>query len=66
MFLRAYVQNSERKFPVLEPHEYEYRRTVNSAVTPTERWRQLIAMADSTVLQEKRRQDPETEVHGPY
>jgi len=57
-FLRAYVQDSERKFLILGPPEYEYRLTVTAAATVTERWRQLITMADSRVLLEKRQQDP--------
>lgn len=58
VFLRAYVENSERRYPVLGPQEYEYRRTVNTASSVTQFWRGLIAQADSTVLLEKRRQDP--------
>ncbi|KAF2727596.1 hypothetical protein EJ04DRAFT_451066, partial [Polyplosphaeria fusca] len=39
------------------PEEYEYRRTVNSASSVTQYWRNLIAQADSTILQDKRRDD---------
>ena len=52
-FLRAYVQDSERKFPILGPSEYEYRLTVTAAATVAERWRQLIAMADSALYAAK-------------
>ncbi|KAF1973216.1 hypothetical protein BU23DRAFT_568519 [Bimuria novae-zelandiae CBS 107.79] len=50
--------HSVQKFVVLGPEEYEYRRTVNSASTVIQCWRELIAQADSTVLLDKRREDP--------
>jgi hypothetical protein len=59
VFLRSYVVDSERAFVTLGPEEYEFRRTVNSASSITQCWRELIAKADSTVLWDKRREDPE-------
>jgi hypothetical protein len=58
LYLNNYVEHSVQKFVTLGPEEYEYRRTVNSASTVIQCWRELIAQADSTVLREKRREEP--------
>ncbi|KAF2740766.1 hypothetical protein EJ04DRAFT_558741 [Polyplosphaeria fusca] len=57
LYLNSYVEDSVQKFVVLRPEEYESRRTVNSASTVIQCWRELIAQADSTVLLDKRRED---------
>ncbi|KAF2731199.1 hypothetical protein EJ04DRAFT_16250 [Polyplosphaeria fusca] len=59
LLLRSYVEESVEKFVVLGPEEYEWRRTVNSASSVTQYWRELIAEADATVLRDQRRKDPE-------
>jgi hypothetical protein len=58
LFLETYTKNSLRKFLVLGPKEYEIRRALNSAASVTHCWRSLIAQADSTILSDKRQQDP--------
>jgi hypothetical protein len=63
LFLRRYVEKAKRKFLVLGPQEYEYRRALNSAASVMQCWRSLIAKADSTVLSAKRRQDPKNRLH---
>jgi 6-pyruvoyl-tetrahydropterin synthase len=59
VFLTSRVVQSKQYFVVLGPEEYEHRRTMNSASSVTQVWRELIAQADSTVLREKRRTDPD-------
>jgi hypothetical protein len=56
-FLTACIENSFRKFVVLGPEEYEYRRTLNSATSVTQIWRNLIALADCEILAPLRRKD---------
>ena len=58
LFLESYVKNTKKTFVVLGPQETERRRTVNSAASVTQCWRELIAKADSTVLAAKRRECP--------
>ncbi|OCK91338.1 uncharacterized protein K441DRAFT_223485 [Cenococcum geophilum 1.58] len=60
-FLWSYVEDSGQKLVVLGPKEYEYRRTVNSASSVTQCWRELIAEADSTVLRKRRDEEPDKE-----
>ncbi|KAK3938590.1 hypothetical protein QBC46DRAFT_439975 [Diplogelasinospora grovesii] len=57
-FLQSYVENSEELCPCLGLEEYEWKRTVTSAVSVLNVWRSLIGMADSIILLERRRQDP--------
>ena len=57
-FLQSYTENSTRLRPSLGPQEYEWERAVTSASSILHLWRSLLGMADSTILQEKRRQDP--------
>lgn len=47
------------KFVALRPEEYERRRAVISASSITQCWREFIAVADATVLRDKRREDAE-------
>jgi hypothetical protein len=55
VFLHNYVvEQSKQRFVILRPEESEVRRTVNSASSVTQTWRELIAQANSTVLREKR------------
>ncbi|KAF2191615.1 hypothetical protein K469DRAFT_746890 [Zopfia rhizophila CBS 207.26] len=57
-YSKRYVEESVEKSVVLGPEECEWRRTVNSASSVTQYWRELIAEADATVLRDKRRKDP--------
>ena len=47
-----------QKFVVLGPEEYVWRRTMNSASSVTQCWRELIVQVDATILNDKRREDP--------
>lgn len=58
LYLHNYVEDSVQKCVILGPEEYQDRGTVNSASTVIQCWRELIAQADSTVLLDKRREDP--------
>ncbi|MCJ1426159.1 hypothetical protein MMC29_004061 [Sticta canariensis] len=53
-----FVEESMQKFVVLGPEEYVWRRTVNSASSATQCWRELIAQVDANILNDKRREDP--------
>lgn len=58
-FLRSYAENSVRRCICLGPAEYEWKRVVTSASTVLHTWKSLVGRADRTVLQERRRDDPE-------
>ena len=59
LYLQSYVKDSMQRVPVLGPQESEDRRTVNSASSVIQCWRELIAEADATVLRDQRERDPE-------
>ncbi|KAK2006506.1 hypothetical protein LZ32DRAFT_622904 [Colletotrichum eremochloae] len=56
-FLRWYTEESIEQRVCLGNEEYEWKRTVNSAVTIMEVWKCLLAHADANVLQKKRSED---------
>ncbi|KAK1975228.1 hypothetical protein LZ30DRAFT_638987 [Colletotrichum cereale] len=56
-FLRWYIEESIEQRVCLGKEEYEWKRTVNSAVTIMEVWKSLLAYADANVLQKKRTED---------
>jgi hypothetical protein len=57
-FLRFFVKRSVRKVFSLGPEEYEERQMITSANSLLACWRSLIALADATVLKEKRNEEP--------
>ncbi|KAF2473896.1 uncharacterized protein BDR25DRAFT_125887 [Lindgomyces ingoldianus] len=65
VFLRSYVVESVRPFPILGSQEYELRRTMTTASAVLQRWRDITAEADRTVLLEKRRKEKRCEEKGP-
>jgi hypothetical protein len=58
-FLQSNAENSEQLCPSLGPEEYEWKRAVTSAASILNMWKSLVGIADATILQEKRKQDPE-------
>lgn len=48
-----------KPFPTLGPEEYEWKRGIESANTVLILWGLVVGHADSTLLQQKRRDDPD-------
>jgi hypothetical protein len=57
-FLCRYVSNSMTRFPVFGPEEYVERQAITCASTMENVWRCLVAEVDLTVLDRKRKEDP--------
>jgi hypothetical protein len=54
-FLKIYIQDLLQKRIVLNPKEYEWKRTVNSAFFLTEVWRRFVAAAEYHVMRPQRK-----------
>lgn len=62
LFLEYYVEHTKKWIVVLGPEEVKKVRTVNSAVSVTQCWKEFIVKADGTVL-EKKRHDESSRPH---
>jgi hypothetical protein len=60
-FLTKYISSSVAEFPIFGPEEYEKQPAVTCASSLENVWRLLVAETDSTVLKQKRREDPDGE-----
>jgi hypothetical protein len=60
-FLTKYVSSSVAEFPIFRAEEYEKQPAITCASSLENVWRLLVAEADSTVLKQKRREDPDGE-----
>ncbi|KAL8410445.1 hypothetical protein RB596_000215 [Gaeumannomyces avenae] len=59
VFLKDYVKYSERPVLCLGPEESKLERSVKAAYSVESLWRTLVLAANGTVLEEKRRADPD-------
>ncbi|KAI1382568.1 uncharacterized protein F4822DRAFT_441804 [Hypoxylon trugodes] len=57
-FFAMYIENSTFERPCLGPEEYKTIRGIKSAVSIDGMWKDLIAKAEASVLNRKRREDP--------
>lgn len=58
-FLHTYATRTRKRRICLGPEEYELRRSVTTATTLLMCWRSLVTEFDQTLLERKRREDPD-------